>query len=166
MLQEYFNNSVETTFLKSLLSASQLPKYKIVKDGDLIFENYFYIYNDKLIKCVKTGKVNVSAEILILEHYYFCNMDQNIEFKEFIRASYYSTELHKRLGEYLRCIRDLYGIDLMGMYNCFSYELFNDFHIEYYNGKNRIFVGKDNSKKILAVPIKFNAVYSVYLQSD
>jgi len=97
-------------------------------------------------------------------------MDQNVEFKEFIRASYYSTELHKRIGEYLRCVRELYDIDLMGMYNCFSYELFNDLHIAF-DGRtnvkrNRIFVGQDKTKKILAVPIKFNQIYSVALTSN
>jgi len=44
--------------LKALLSAVKLPKFKVVKNGDLIFENYFYIYNDKIIKCTKTGHIN------------------------------------------------------------------------------------------------------------
>lgn len=34
--------------------------------------------------------------------------------------NYYSTEVHERLGEYLRTYRDYYGIDLMNFYNCYS----------------------------------------------
>lgn len=34
--------------------------------------------------------------------------------------TYYSTEVHERLGEYLRTYRDYYGIDLMNFYNCYS----------------------------------------------
>lgn len=170
MLREYFNTTIETTYLKALLSAVQLPKFKIVKDGDLIFKDYFYIYKDMVIHCLETGNIEKNSEIYeVLEHYYFCDMDQNIEFKEFIRASYYSTELHKRLGQYLRCLRDLYGVDLMGMYNCFSYELFSDLYIDYDDRegwkKNRIFIGKNPDKKILAIPIKFNQKYTIAVTS-
>lgn len=68
----------------------------------------------------------------------------------------------------MRCVRELYGIDLMGMYNCFSYELFSDLHIGYdtASSRNRIFVGNDPTKKMLAVPIKFNQVYSIALTSS
>lgn len=168
MLKEYFNKTTETTFLKSLLSAVQLPKFKLVHIGMLLFEGYYYIYKEKVIQCTKTGILGETAEYEELFHYYFCDMDQNVEFKEFIRASYYSTELHKRFGEYLRCVRELYGIDLMGMYNCFSYELFSDLHIGYdtASSRNRIFVGNDPTKKMLAVPIKFNQVYSIALTSS
>lgn len=34
--------------------------------------------------------------------------------------THYSTEVHERLGEYLRAYRDYYGIDLMNFYNCYS----------------------------------------------
>ena len=69
MLQEYFNNSIEQSFLKALLSAVQLPKFKIVKKNDLIFENYFYIYNGKIIKCTSTGYLdpqNLSVQDFVL----------------------------------------------------------------------------------------------------
>lgn len=168
MLVEFFNNTIEQSFLKALLSAVQLPNYKIVKNGDLIFENYFYIYNNKVIKCTSTGVIDDDAEYEILEHYYFCNMNQNIEFKEFIRASYYSTELHKRFGDYLRCLRDLYNVDLMGMYNCFDYEVFTGFHLDWDSKlqKNTILIGNDDTKKLLAVPAKFNTKYTIYITSD
>lgn len=169
MLREYFNTTIEATFLKALLSAVQLPNFKIVKDGDLIFKDYFYIYQEKIVRCTETGNIGKESDNYeILQHYNFCDMDQNIEFKEFIRASYYSTELHKRFGQYLRCIRDLYDIDLMGMYNCFSYELFSDIYIGFDKNqeKNRIFVGNNKEKKVLAIPIKFNQKYTIAVTSN
>ena len=188
MLAQFFNDTIEQSFLKALLSAVQLPKYKIVKSGDLIFQDYFYILNNKVIKCTKTGVVDGvkeirnnthkfyptpapienKAEFEELEHYYFSNMSQNIEFKEFIRASYYSTELHKRFGEYLRCLRDLYGVDLMGMYNCFDYEVFSDFHLQWddVSKRNILLKSPDPTKKLLAIPVKFNTEYSIYLTSN
>lgn len=183
MLQEYFNNTIEQSFLKSLLSAVQLPNYKIIRDNDLIFKDYFYIYEGDIIKCTKTGYINPQnsvigviqvgdqispsqAEFEMIKHYKFSCMDQNNETKEFIRASYYSTELHKRFGNYLRCLRDLKNINLMGMYNCFSYEIFNDIHSCWNGEKYIIYFNQDNTKKLLAVPVKFNTIYTVAIQSQ
>ena len=64
MLQEYFNNTIEQSFLKALLSAVQLPNYKIVCDTDYLFEGYFYIYNEKIIKCTKSGVIKPNNFIL------------------------------------------------------------------------------------------------------
>ena len=184
MLVEYFNNTIEQSFLKALLSAVQLPQFKIVKDNDLIYRGYVYIYNQKVIRCTSTGYIaptdnEVGTVLLgssveqtpaeyevILDHYRFCQMSQEVETKEFIRASYYSTELHKQFGEYLRVIRDLYDIDLMGMYNCFSYEIFNDIHIAWTGDRYSVVSGPDTAKKVLAVPIRFNTTYTVALRSD
>lgn len=75
MLKEYFNKTTETTFLKSLLSAVQLPKFKLVHSGMLLFEGYYYIYKEKVIQCTKTGILGETAEYEELFHYYFCDMD-------------------------------------------------------------------------------------------
>jgi len=75
MLQEYFNKTTETTFLKALLSAVQLPKFKLVHEGSLIFQDYYYIYNGKVIQCTKTGYIGKKATFKEVSHYYFCNMD-------------------------------------------------------------------------------------------
>ena len=64
MLQEYFNNTIEQSFLKSLLSAVQLPNYKIIRDNDLIFKDYFYIYEGDIIKCTKTGYINPQNSVI------------------------------------------------------------------------------------------------------
>ena len=64
MLQEYFNNTIEQSFLKSLLSAVQLPNYKIVKDNDLIFKDYFYIYDGDIIKCTQTGYIHPKTSVV------------------------------------------------------------------------------------------------------
>ena len=54
----------------------------------------------------------------------------------------------------------------MGMYNCFSYELFSDIHCDWYDDSYKILYGTDHSKKLLAVPIKFNTEYTVAIQSS
>ena len=65
-------------------------------------------------------------------------------------------------------MRDLYDIDLMGMYNCFSYELFSDIYIGFdeKQKRNRIFVGNNKEKKVLAIPIRFNQIYTIAVNSN
>lgn len=198
MLVEFFNTSIEQSFLKALISATQLPKFSFVNNGDLVFEGYFYIYQTKIIKCTKTGYLDpistsiqesvlgettlnyrTRAQYEVLDHYFPSTENQNIEFKEFIRASYYSTELHKRVGDYLRLLKGYYHIDLMGMYNCFSYELFKQISIQekieqVYNEEKEKFenvqtlslsLNEDKSKKVLAIPVNFNNIYTIAITS-
>ena len=54
----------------------------------------------------------------------------------------------------------------MGMYNCFSYEIFNDIHSCWNGEKYIIYFNQDNTKKLLAVPVKFNTKYTVAIQSQ
>ena len=164
MLVEFFNNRTEQSFLKALLSAVQLPKFTVVNNGDLMFEGYFYIADKHIVSCTETGYYGTTAKYEVLGHYNFCMEDQNIEFKEIIRASYYSTELHKRLGQYLRCIRDLRYVDLMGMYNCFSYEIFKKVYID--EPTLRFCEGTLDSVKVLAIPVRYNQTYTIALTSS
>ena len=41
--------------------------------------------------------------------------------KFYSNFQYYDSLTHRMLGKYLRCIRDLYNVNLMPFYNCFSY---------------------------------------------
>ena len=53
----------------------------------------------------------------------------------------------------------------MGMYNCFSYELFSDIYCDWYNNSYKILYGTNPKKKLLAVPVKFNTEYTVAIYS-
>lgn len=75
---------------------------------------------------------------------------------------YYDSLTHRMLGKYLRCIRDLYNVNLMPFYNCFSYDVLANISLseESTNGiENRT----NDKYKLLAVPIKFNRTYTIYL---
>ena len=47
----------------------------------------------------------------------------NLTFNLVSNQNYYSSEVHEWLGRYLRAYRDYYGVDVMGLYNCFSNRL-------------------------------------------
>lgn len=47
----------------------------------------------------------------------------NLTYNLISNQNYYSSEVHEQLGHYLRAYRDYYGVDVMGLYNCFSNRL-------------------------------------------
>lgn len=92
------------------------------------------------------------------------------------KYSYYDSETHKYLGNYLRCIRDIFDINLMPYYNCFNYNILNNTRIYYYKDPNRenklrdnlpddsgwrCEISEDNNYKYIAVPIKYDKTYSI-----
>lgn len=58
----------------------------------------------------------------------------------------------------------------MGMYNCFSYELFNNISIKESTKdeelKLSLSLSKDSSRKVLAIPVKFNQIYTIAIDSS
>lgn len=75
-------------------------------------------------------------------------------------TSYYDSKTHKMLGEYLRLIKNQFGLNLMSLYNCYCYE---DSYELSFDEKNNIIPVGVSTKKTLLVPIKFNKPYTVAL---
>ena len=106
-----------------------------------------------------------AASFEIISSYIFGERDTKLSNNFVSVNSYYDPETHVRLGEYLRCYRDIYGIDLMSLYNCFAYQLATRFYVSSatVNGKTTYsLVNSSNEEyKLLLVPIKFNRTYTV-----
>ena len=78
------------------------------------------------------------------------------------KTSYYDSETHIRLGEYLRCLNSAYNMNLMPLYNCFA-NLFVE-NIDLSSGK--VLERKNAGYKTTLVPIKFNKKYTIYINSN
>ena len=78
------------------------------------------------------------------------------------KYNYYDSDTHYYLGQYLKCIRDLYDLDLMPFYNCFSYKTIKGFHLNV----EGVVKSKDDTVKLLAVPIRFNKPYTIAIDSN
>ena len=78
------------------------------------------------------------------------------------KYSYYDPETHRYLGELLRCIRGLWGIDMMPFYNCFNYTVLSDIYLN----DTGYHLQSNSAYKVIAVPIKFNRTYSIALDCD
>lgn len=72
-------------------------------------------------------------------------------------VNYYDSRTHRELGNYLRCLRDIKGVDLMSLYNCFDYTIAENIRIT----KEGIINEVDPKSKIILIPIKFNKTYTI-----
>lgn len=80
-------------------------------------------------------------------------------------TSYYDSETHRWLGEYLRLLRNMYDLDLMSLYNCFNHKVVRDVVLRSDIVGNVLEV-PNHKKKVLLIPIKFDRTYTVAIESD
>ena len=101
------------------------------------------------------------AEVEFVDYYNFGHNYLNSTNRFISNCSYYDSETHKRLGEYLRCLRDVYDLDLMGLYNCFSYNFADNFSLKIDRAGNGIVQSANEKTKVIMIPIKYNKNYTI-----
>lgn len=79
-------------------------------------------------------------------------------------TSFYDSFTHKILGDYLRLIRNQYGLDLMSLYNCYNHESLTT--VSLYKTAPFVKFSSISNKKLLLVPIKFNTQYTVAIECN
>lgn len=185
-MQEFFTNTLESKYIKYLLSKQLLPLYHTVDYGSRLCVNHTYLFEDKLIKCLKTGvlypqsyfegyniignninSVQDACEYKVLYKYMEDIYQPSINNTYKSKYGYYDPETHVRLGNYLRYLRDIKHIDLMPLYNCFNYTLVNNIELKY-NGTNNVNYTETSvtDYKVLLIPIKFNTPYTIAINSE
>lgn len=182
MPQSFFTNTIESRFIQNMLFNTPLPLMDTVSVGDFVIEGCFYIFDRYVIKCTRSGEIcNDRPPLYCSEDVYVSDklvVGTGKRYANFIRVApyifgehydkiterfipkhcYYDSDTHYFLGKYLRCVRDIYGIDLMPFYNCYVPSSPKDMHLSMSEG---VVVGTNNAYKLVGVPIKFNKTYSI-----
>ena len=168
------NNSLISGYIKQMLHDFNLPKAKVLAIGMEVFENGYYITQDKLYRAVKSGVYSSLNDVkdetffhLIDNYIYgkgYLNITKNLE----LNSSIYDKYTHYYLGDYLRFYRDYKGIDLMSMYNCFGGEVAQNINLELTkktaSGTQEVitvFDSTDSSVVIYLVPARFCRDYTI-----
>ena len=189
MFQEFYKDTIESKFIKNLIYNTPIPRMQTVSYGDILYENGIYLFGQKVIRCTKTGilsqgdAVNVLCNVFfdeetgnpkygVAEYDYLApysparkypKLNENYKSK----YNYYDSDTHRYLGDFLRAYRDVYGVNLMPFYNCFTDNQVTGVYLDgsydtvkgEYDGS---VIEEDNrTYKIYAVPIKFGKVYTV-----
>lgn len=186
MLQKFFETTIESTFVKSIIYNTPLPLFDTIGEGDYMIKGAYYIIKHDFVLCTQSGTykdptINVGnysmgstlsdssdspkAEYRLIRHYSFNQHIRNITKRHISSYSYYDGETHKYLGDYLRCLRDIFGLNLMSMYNCFTYEMMQNVQLTL-DKNNPIILENTESSKVVAIPIKFNKIYTIVVDSD
>ena len=166
MFQEFNTDTIESRFIKNLIYNTPIPIFKSIRKGDWITNTCSYIYKNSVIRCSKSGVFlgngNSKAVYKIVSDFVFGNYYPTFTEKYSSHNNYYDYRTHEMLGNYLRCYRDIYGVDLMPFYNCFSGHYTDAFHV--LNGK--IVTGVNSLYKVALFPVKFNTEYTICIDCN
>lgn len=187
MFQEFFKDTLMSRFIKRLLRSTPLPLLHIVHEGSYLIEDCYYIYDNCIIKCVKSGNFYIdstdsltpgntlyssgdtsAAKYKVIKSY--DNKDPEIHYNFHSKYLYHDPDTHFHLGEYLRYLQATTGLNLMPYYNCFNNKQIKNVYLKSVNRDDptdRSFVIGNNSQyKLLAVPVKFGKTYTIAIDSD
>lgn len=168
MKQKFFTNTIQSNFIKNILYNTPLPIFNTVRLGDYVLKDKFYVFKNDIIKCTKTGYYGAEEGQEACEYIRIGNYNFGDEIPKFTDTfhslyAFYDSETHERLGKYLRCYRDIYDIDLMPFYNCFSGRYQESLTIT----EDGVFsLMKSTSYKTFKVPIQFNKKYTIAIDSS
>lgn len=171
-MQEFNKVTITSNFIKNLLISTYLPLIKTVRDFDFIVADRLYVYKCEIIKCTKSGYLvtgfkNINfegerAQYRTITEYYFGDKNDKLCTNFISNSEGYDSITHERLGKYLRSLRDMYDLNLMPLYNCFSNSIFQAHHI------SKSFIEKtgfEYNTKVYKVPIRFNTDYTICMEN-
>lgn len=116
--------------------------------------------------CVTESLVDITdrdfAKYEIINNYTFGEDSPGMTQTFISNSSYYDSNTHKFLGEYLRLLNNYYNINLMSLYNCYNCISTDNITINP-NATDGQYVTDNISltTKVLLVPIKFNKTYTI-----
>ena len=183
MFQQFFTDTLVGRVVKNILSTQRLPLLDYVDDDDIIIKDCVYLYKHYVIKCHKTGRLHVPDGVLLYpsEDLYpsvilypeggqaigqfnvlaIYNELENRQYTyNFISSSnYYDSDTHRFLGEYLRYLRCIKGLNLFPYYNCFNHTILDKIYLK----KDGYVLNTNSDYKIYSIPIKFGKKYTIAL---
>lgn len=192
-MQQFFTNTIESKFIKSLIKSTPIPRLPVAVGNQRLVKGRRYIYQNNIIECTQSGTLwdaynepilasdsilvsdslklhsgFVTAKYKIIKPYVFGDDDISLCEKFVSKSDYYDPDTHYFLGQYLRCMRNSYGIDLMPFYNCYNGTTASDFYLDeaspvgyYQSGDKAYRLRTKNMYKTIMVPIKFDTTYTV-----
>ena len=136
-MQEFNKVTTTSNFIKQLLNDTYLPVIRTVLPGDFIIANRLYILRCSIIRCNSSGyllpyddaDLTPVAQFTTVGEYTFGEKNDKLCTNFQSSSEGYDSLTHEGLGRYLRSLRDMYGLNLMPLYNCFSNNTLPNHHI-------------------------------------
>lgn len=154
---EFNGRNISVGYIKQLLHSFNLPLCRVFESAEDCV-NFFESpqtphFDNRLVVIIKNfiGKdpyfvsVDDGLNLKAIEKYRYDHFYPNLTKTMKLENDLYDSSTHDYLGDYLRFIRDFFGINLMGMYNC-------------YDGTTEII----GDYKFIIVPVKYGEQYSIF----
>ena len=152
-MEKYFSNTALTGLIKNLIQSISLPLIETATAHTKLVAGAQYIYNLQVIECMTSGRILDGAKYKVVDHF-IPNQDYiNLTHRARVQGNTYTEELHRYLGDYLRCCRDMFNVDMMQYYNCFQPVIIDNIE------------GASPTSKTFITHIKFNTTYTIALES-
>lgn len=155
MINNLQNNSLVLGHLKELLCSINLPLAKPFREDLPLYEGRIYLKGNKLYKYSNSNLHEVGE--------YSGKFIPNITRKFKIKSSDYDKYTHEYLGDYLRYLRDVDNINLMGLYNCFFGEMPERLERKL---DNITINSSDPNYNYYIVPVKFDETYTIAIDGS
>lgn len=167
---QVFNQETNTSsFIKALLSKSNIPMIDFIDIGSKVIKNNLYIHDSMIVKAKETETLtsnNINDILIKIKPYSFGDKVDGITTSFTSPISYYDSDTHRYLGEYLRAIKGYYGLNLLPFYNCFNNKYSSDFYLTVVGNNLKLNTETiPDSHKILLVPVRFNKTYTIAVDS-
>ena len=177
MPQTYYSNNLTSRLIKALLWDTYLPISNVWKPNKPLIEGLTYITFDKNIVVAKQDfdPSDGDGPTTSSDPTYFKYIGPYVENKFYpgttatfqSNSNLYDSDTHYYLGQYLRFIRDIKGINLLPYYNCFSGVSSDKLRLF---SNNTLGLITDNNVKddyiTYLVNIDFNQEYTIYYNSN
>ena len=160
-MQKFFTNTIESGFIKDLLYKTPIPVIPTRKAGDYVVKSFFYVYEYCIIECTGSGFLGSNASYDIIDEFETQKSVLNLTEKYISKYTYYDSFTHEMLGNYLRVLRDILGVDLFPYYNCFSYRQVHGICMTYNSSNYSLENVGTRQVKLAVAPIRFNTKNTV-----
>lgn len=158
--EEIFNSGTSCSFsifIPQGQSVSNYLMYPMIRKSTEATDSYVR-YEEPYygIVSIKETMVDV-AQYVVLNSFEWGTIYNKYSQNYITDSNYYDNNLHSYFGKFLRCFRDVKGIDLMPYFNLYNNDYLSNYSIDY-DGVEHYY---NNTYKILKVPIRFNKKYTI-----
>lgn len=181
MRKEFNTTTITGKFIKQLVATTPVPIVSIWEPGQFVVADLCYVSKDYILRARHNGNPDSYDDVwednaTHSEDYYFDKIEpyvfgrdySNITTKYISNSVDYDATTHYYLGEYLRTLKAIYGIDLLPFYNCFSGRYLNSITFSQTAPSKSSYEVKsvaDSGYKVALVPAKYGKTYTIGLNN-
>lgn len=154
---DFYRDDIISGYICELLRTTNVPLVDVVQNS--LERNYegFFIEKGNIVENILTGN---KIERVLKFPYTPGKPYKGLTFSYESPNTVYTSTLHYFLGRYLRYLRDVYELNLMHLYNCFSNEFISDVVLN----DTSYEISSNNSYRVAILPIRLNQTYTIAIE--